>query len=87
MGGLLRMNRHIERDCQPIPRIVTNNPGNQTSPALQNGWLRLFPFEIQDRMLGAFMAGARREAALACRVVPGSPADLRVRARGSLPEG
>ena len=28
--------------------IVKNNPGHQTSPALQNGWLRLFPFEIPE---------------------------------------
>jgi hypothetical protein len=27
---------------------VKSNPGNQTSPALQNGWLRLFPFEIPE---------------------------------------
>ena len=28
--------------------VIKSNPGNQTSPALQNGWLRLFPFEIQE---------------------------------------
>ena len=28
--------------------IIKNNPGDQTSPALQNGWLRLFPFDIPE---------------------------------------
>ena len=28
--------------------IIKNNPGDQTSPLLKNGWLRLFPFDIPE---------------------------------------
>jgi hypothetical protein len=28
--------------------IIKNDPGGQTSPALKNGWLRLFPFDIPE---------------------------------------
>ena len=28
--------------------IIKNNPGDQTSPLLQNAWLRLFPFDIPE---------------------------------------
>src|SRR5437868_12023041 len=28
--------------------IVKNNPGGQTSPGLQNGWLRIFPFDVRE---------------------------------------
>jgi hypothetical protein len=28
--------------------IIKNNPGNQTSPLLQNLWLRVFPFDIPE---------------------------------------
>jgi hypothetical protein len=63
-AGYDRMLEHVQQtvDCDftvftddtsavPVGQlrgIIKNSPGDQTSPALQNCWLRLFPFDIRE---------------------------------------